>query len=72
MPRDVSLVGFDDDPIAEWMTPALTTVRQDFSALGEVAARKLTGLVDKKVLEGETSVVPVSLVVRDSVVGRKR
>lgn len=72
VPRDVSLVGFDDDPIAEWMTPALTTVRQDFSALGEVAARKLTGLVDKKVLEGETSVVPVSLVVRDSVVSRKR
>lgn len=35
IPRDVSIVGFDDLPIAAYMNPALTTVRQDRLALGK-------------------------------------
>jgi DNA-binding LacI/PurR family transcriptional regulator len=34
VPGDVSVVGFDDIPEAEHFTPPLTTVRQDFGALG--------------------------------------
>ncbi|MEI5583680.1 MULTISPECIES: LacI family DNA-binding transcriptional regulator [unclassified Agromyces] len=37
VPGDVSLVGFDDIPEAEFFTPPLTTVRQDFDALGRDA-----------------------------------
>ena len=67
VPRDVSIVGFDDDPIAEWTTPALTTIRQDFAALGEGAARKLVSILGKKGPDAETLVVPVTLIPRDSV-----
>nr|BFE70405.1 hypothetical protein GCM10020092_037060 [Actinoplanes digitatis] len=34
VPGDVSIVGFDDVPGAAYWTPALTTVRMDFAALG--------------------------------------
>lgn len=34
VPEDVSVVGFDDHPLARMWTPALTTVRQDFAGLG--------------------------------------
>jgi DNA-binding LacI/PurR family transcriptional regulator len=34
VPRDVSVVGFDDVPEAPYLLPPLTTVRQDFAELG--------------------------------------
>ncbi|HSU02380.1 MAG TPA: LacI family DNA-binding transcriptional regulator [Nocardioides sp.] len=37
VPEDVSVVGFDDVPQAEFYWPALTTVAQDFSELGRRA-----------------------------------
>jgi DNA-binding LacI/PurR family transcriptional regulator len=37
VPGDVSLVGFDDVPDSAHFTPPLTTVRQDFTALGQEA-----------------------------------
>jgi len=44
VPRDVSIVGFDDVPDAGFYTPPLTTVRQDF---GEVGRRALSTLIDR-------------------------
>ena len=37
VPGDVSVVGFDDIPQAEFVTPALTTVRLDFTDLGRAS-----------------------------------
>ena len=34
IPRDLSVVGFDDIPEAAYFTPPLTTIRQDFAELG--------------------------------------
>jgi DNA-binding LacI/PurR family transcriptional regulator len=41
VPEDVSVVGFDDAPIATQGTPSLTTVRQPFAAKGRLAAQAL-------------------------------
>jgi LacI family transcriptional regulator len=41
IPRDLSVVGFDDGPIAARLTPALTTVRVPIRDIGRLAARKL-------------------------------
>jgi DNA-binding LacI/PurR family transcriptional regulator len=47
VPEDVSIIGFDDVPLAQFYTPALTTVRQDFKALGRVCfANLLSGLAN--------------------------
>jgi DNA-binding LacI/PurR family transcriptional regulator len=35
VPREVSIIGFDDVPFARYLTPPLTTVRQDFEELGQ-------------------------------------
>ena len=37
VPEDVSIVGFDDNPIAALTCPSLTTVREDFRAAGKLA-----------------------------------
>jgi DNA-binding LacI/PurR family transcriptional regulator len=41
VPEDISVVGFDDLPDARHFLPPLTTVRQDFAALGSLALQQL-------------------------------
>jgi DNA-binding LacI/PurR family transcriptional regulator len=41
VPGDISVVGFDDIPVAEHFWPPLTTVRQDFDELGRRCVRML-------------------------------
>ena len=45
VPKDVSVVGFDDLPLVAHLTPALTTVRQDPSQAGEVLVDSLLKLI---------------------------
>jgi DNA-binding LacI/PurR family transcriptional regulator len=65
VPRDLSVVGFDDIPEAAYFIPPLTTVRQDFAELGRRCLHILLARI-----EGETAhtrvVVPPELVVRNS------
>lgn len=46
VPGDVSLVGFDDLPEARYVTPSLTTVRQDIPAKAEAAVQALLALIE--------------------------
>jgi len=41
IPEDLSIVGFDDVPEAEWATPGLTTVAQPIAEMGAAALRML-------------------------------
>ena len=50
VPDDVSVVGFDDQPLAAMWMPALTTVHQDFVDLG----RRVFGLLDTLLSTGES------------------
>ena len=61
---DVSVVGFDDIADAADYLPPLTTVRQDFDALGERAVEALIGAIDGG--SAKTDLVPTRLVVRES------
>jgi DNA-binding LacI/PurR family transcriptional regulator len=70
VPDDLSVVGFDDNPLAHRMRPPLTTVRQDVAEKGRAAAAALTTAIDRA--KGETAgkvrhlVLPTELIVRDS------
>lgn len=65
VPGDVSIVGFDDLPEAKHFLPPLTTVRQDFVALGERAVDVLLAALEGRELD-RRSVISPTLVVRAS------
>ncbi|WP_405581168.1 LacI family DNA-binding transcriptional regulator [Streptomyces sp. NBC_01190] len=44
VPGDLSVVGFDDLPLARWISPPLTTVRQPLTEMAEAAARLVLDL----------------------------
>lgn len=46
IPGDISVVGFDDTPVAEFLTPPLTTVRLDFAELGRACFALLQSLTE--------------------------
>ena len=66
VPRDITIVGFDDNMLGQLYRPALTTVHQDVKAKGTTAADTLL-----KQLRGEKTPnqikLPTSLIIRDSV-----
>jgi DNA-binding LacI/PurR family transcriptional regulator len=52
IPDSVSVVGFDDTPHAEFLTPALTTVRLDFVELGRACVALLRPFLDPRPVPG--------------------
>ena len=46
IPEDISLIGFDDNPLSSHLRPALTTIQQPFSAMGYKAIEQLLLMVD--------------------------
>lgn len=65
VPEDVAVVGFDDVPMASYVVPPLTTVRQPGYELGFGAAKAVLAALRGEVLPKETT-LPVELVVRES------
>jgi DNA-binding LacI/PurR family transcriptional regulator len=66
IPREVSVVGFDDIPEAQYFTPPLTTVRQDFSEMGRSAMRMLLELMQSSGQPPQRVTIAPELVVRRS------
>ncbi|WP_017594230.1 LacI family DNA-binding transcriptional regulator [Nocardiopsis potens] len=68
VPEDVGVVGFDDVPEAEFYSPPLTTVAQDFTEVGERAIRVLVDLLGGGGAAGPPAreVVHAHMVVRSS------
>ncbi len=65
VPRDVSLIGFDDIPDSQFVVPAITTVGQRLIEQGKTAATLAAGLADGKPAAMEL-VLPAELVLRTS------
>lgn len=66
VPEDMALAGFDDIPIARYVSPALTTMRVPIAALGSQALDALADALDGSATGAEATVMPVQLVVRRS------
>lgn len=66
IPQDLSLVGFDDDPLAEWLSPPLTTVRQPFTEMGQAAMELLHSQLTGKNAAPQAATLPVTWVERGS------
>lgn len=46
IPGDISVAGYDGIPLAEAMTPELTTLKQDSEGMGEVIAERIVALIE--------------------------
>ena len=65
VPEDISIAGFDDIPMCEMISPALTTVKQDGAQRAKIAIQKLQEMKENK--ENDTEIMlPDTLVVRAS------
>lgn len=67
VPEEMALSGFDDIPIARFITPPLTTVRVPIAELGSTATARLVHALDRgNGREGKQEILPTALVVRAS------
>jgi len=67
IPEDISIVGFDDIDLSQIASPPLTTVRVYKEELGSIAVRTLIKMINKEIEHAVTTVVPTTLVERESV-----
>lgn len=67
VPRDVSVTGFDGIELAEFASPPLSTVRQDFSTVGKELVRiVLDEIRTGHIIGPDRTVIPTELLVRAS------
>jgi len=66
IPEDISIIGFDDIEISEYLTPRLTTIRQNCNEIGRTAVDLLVEQINEKEKLKINKIVPVELIERDS------
>ncbi len=67
VPHEIALAGFDDIPVARYLSPALSTVQIRISELGIIAMQKLfEALGEKNTHLKQHQVLPTTLIIRES------
>jgi DNA-binding LacI/PurR family transcriptional regulator len=66
IPEDVSVIGFDDAPVAGQVFPGLTTARQEMRRMGAEASIALAGVFRGDAPQSFVTTFPMPLVVRQS------
>lgn len=70
IPRDISVVGFDNVPYGKYTTPALTTVDLQSERMGATAMDKLLAVIRGEPVERLTKIAP-QLILRESTMARQ-
>ncbi|GAB2567636.1 substrate-binding domain-containing protein [Gracilibacillus alcaliphilus] len=70
VPEDISIIGFDDIQLSEYVSPTLTTVKQPKYEVGALAVHLILQLLEGKQIN-EQYKLSTELVIRDSVLARK-
>jgi LacI family transcriptional regulator len=66
VPDDLAIIGYDDIPMASWVTPALTTCKVNFEDMGKVATQLLINHINDCADECNNLVLEPQLVIRNS------
>ncbi|SEK55644.1 transcriptional regulator, LacI family [Carnobacterium iners] len=67
VPDDISIIGFDDIILSQYVTPRLTTVAQDAEVLGFESAKLLSEIISGNTDSPKLRIIPHELKYRDSV-----
>jgi LacI family transcriptional regulator len=70
VPQDVSIVGYDDIPEAEFSDPPLTTIRQPMQEVGKAATRLLIKMIEDPTSTPQQILFDTELVIRSSCIQR--
>lgn len=68
IPDDISVVGYDDLPICQFIDPPLASVRQPSQGLGQLLAHLVSTAIERAAPFRQDMLVPAELVVRGSVI----
>ena len=66
VPDDISVMGFDNIPVAKYITPPLTTIAQPTAEIGSACAKILLDLIENKKPETSRILLPHELLIRES------
>jgi LacI family transcriptional regulator len=66
IPDDLAIIGFDDISTCEIVQPRLTTIKMDKYQMGSAAVEKLLSMLQGEITGGESTILDVALVIRDS------
>ncbi|MBN1427160.1 MAG: LacI family DNA-binding transcriptional regulator [Anaerolineae bacterium] len=66
VPNDIAIIGYDDIPMASWVTPALSTCRVTFEEMGSLATQLLINHISECSENCENIVLAPELILRAS------
>ncbi len=66
IPEELSVMGFDDQPLAELTTPAITTVKQPIQELGRETVNLMLSILQSSRYEPDREKLKMTLVIRES------
>lgn len=67
VPKDISIIGFDDIQSAQYSNPSLTTVKKPIEKISKLGAEKILEVVENQEHSGEKIYVETELIKRNSV-----
>jgi len=67
VPKDISVIGFDDINLCQLTSPKLTTIHQDASLKGTLAVNFLMDQLENNPIDNREVILPINLVERNSV-----
>lgn len=67
IPDDISIIGFDDIPMCQMVTPPLTTIHQDMKLKAQTAVEFMLQLLEGDTPEQSNIILPIRLTERQSV-----
>jgi DNA-binding LacI/PurR family transcriptional regulator len=71
IPEDIAVIGFNDDPLASVVEPALTTIRLPIYEMGQTAAAMIIGLLQDQEIFPSQRILSSELIIRDSCGAKK-
>lgn len=71
VPEDLQIIGFDDIPLSNLLSPSLSTIRQPAHDMGREAAGLLIQLIEQDKVEDKIIQLPVSFLERETTRGKR-